>query len=192
MIMKRLFLIIFVLLLQAEVFAQDLAAQAKQINYYYEQLEKQPLAPILQIKYIQSFPVDKYNFIELFNSHEEDLLAEHGADYVKKFRKLGKQFPDSVLPKSIMIAKDLPAWSAGPVDELQKGIYLVTHENPQLFVNIVRELKKDEQATLAKFLYAGAEGKNVNYDILVEILDRAAERKIKKIFIEAPLEETEK
>lgn len=189
--MKKTTLFILAILLHTNVFAQSLAEQAKQINYYYEQLEQQPRAPVLQIKYIQSFPIDKYNFIELFNSHEEDLLAEHGADYVKKFRKLGDEFPDSVLPRSIIIAKDMPAWSAGAVEELQKGIYLITHKHPQLFVDVVKELKKDEQASLAKFLYAGADGKNVNYDILVDILDRAAERKIKKIFIEAPLEEPE-
>lgn len=188
--MKQL-LLLTLIVCQLQATAQPMTFQAKRLKYLYEQLEAQPHAPVLQIEYIQEFPGDKMNFIEVFNSHTEDELSTNGKAYVKRFRKLGMDFPDSVLPKSINIGKELPAWSAGPVDELQKGIYYITHDNPQLFVDLVRELKKEEQAGLAKFLYSSPDGKNPNYDIIVEIFNRSGDRKIKKIFTEAPIEKEE-
>lgn len=182
--MKKLLFIL--ILLQVPAFAQKLSPQAEQLKYYLGQLKLQPHAPILQMKYIEIFPGNQFDFMEMFSSHTKHELTTNGKDYVKQFRKLGADYPDSVLKKAIAIGKDMPTWSAGPVDELQKAVYYITNEHPNTFLNLVRDLKKNEQATLANFLYASADGKNVNYDILVDIFDKTGERKIKKIFEEAP------
>lgn len=189
--MKRLLIILIMLQVFPSFGQSKLSMQAKKLQYYYDQLQKQPHSPVLQVQYIQEFPADQFNFIELFNSHTGDELTGKGTDYVKFFRKLGNDYPDSVLPKAIAIGKEMPTWSAGPEDELQKAIYYITDKHPQMFVDMVKELKKSEQESLAKFLYAGPEGKNVNYDILVDIFDRAGERKIKKIFAETKPTDTE-
>ena len=167
------------------VFAQEeLSRKAVLIQHTYEELRKVPHGAILQIKYIQAFPDNKTDFIDIFNAHTGYELSEKGVDYVKKFRKLGYDYPDSVLPKSIQIGKDLTTWSLGPVNELQKTIYYLTGKNPQLFVDIIRELKKEEQISLANFLYAGENGKNINYDNLIEIFEKTGDRKLLKIFTE--------
>lgn len=155
------------------------------MQHAYEELSKVPHAAILQIKYIQTFPDNKVDFIDIFNAHTGYELSEKGVDYVKRFRKLGYDYPDSVLPKSIQIGKDLATWSLGPVNELQKTIYYITGKNPQLFVDIVRELKKEEQVSLANFLYAGENGKNINYDNLIQIFEKTGDRKLLKIFTQA-------
>lgn len=187
MCFKYLKLVIAILVFTAgESYAQPMTFQSKRLKYLYDQLEKQPKAPALQIQYIQEFPADKFTFIDVFDSHEDDQLTVMGSEYVQTFRKIGIDFPDLALLKSIRIGKDLPAWSAGPVAELQKGIYLMTHKNPQLFLDIVRELKKDEQTGLARFLYSSPDGnKNINFDILTDILEQAGEKKIRKRFSEA-------
>lgn len=162
--------------------AQQMSPQALKLKVAYEKLQLQPKAPILQIQFIQAFPGNKVDFIDVFNSHKQDQLAANGVDYVKKFRKLGYDFMDSVLPKAIAIGKDLPTWSEGTVDELQKTIYYLTNKNPQLFVETVRKLNKDEQASLAVFLYAGEGNKpNENYPVLVDIFE-IADKRIHKIF----------
>lgn len=188
--MKNILLLIF-FAYHTHAACQHLSPKAQKLEYLYEQLEVQLHAPILQVQYIQEFPDTKTAFIELFNAHTEDELARDGVAYVKKFRKLGYDYPDSVLPKAIAIGKELPAWSAGVVDELQKTIYSITGKNPALFATYVKELKKDEQASLATFLYTSPNGRNPNYDILIDIFDRAGQPKIKKIFINSPTEQIE-
>lgn len=188
-------LLIFILLLQLQGYGQHLSETAKKVKVYYHEMEKQPHAPVLQIKYIEVFPDNKVDFMEVFNAHTQDQLAANGVDYVKKFRKLGYDFPDSVLPKAIHIGKDMPTWSEGVADELQKTIYYVTNKNPQMFADIVSEMKKEEQVSLARFLYSSREGMNVNYNVLLEILEKAGERKAHKSFMEAttmPQQEEEK
>lgn len=160
-------------------------------------MQKQPNAPVLQIGFISAFPDNKRDFMDLFNAHTRDELAGTGVDYVKTFRKLGYDFEDSVLPKAISIGKDMPTWSEGVVDELQKTIYYCTNKHPQLFADIVGKMKKSEQISLARFLYSGRGGTNENYDILLQILEKAGERKAHKSFMEAttlpdqPEDETE-
>ncbi len=161
---------------------EKLSEYAFRVQHAYKELKKVPHAAILQIKYIQIFPDNKVDFINIFNAHTGYELSEKGVDYIKTFRKLGYDYPDSVLPKSIKIGKDLNTWSLGPVNELQKTIYYITGKNPQLFVDIVRELKKEEQISLAKFLHAGEKGKNINYDNLLQIFTKAGEKKLLKIF----------
>ena len=179
--MKKL-LIALVLMWQVCVYAQQMSPQALKLKIAYEKLQQQPHAPILQIQFIQAFPGNKVDFIDIFNSHTRDQLTTDGVDYVKKFRKLGYDFMDSVLPKAIAIGKDLPTWSEGAVDELQKTIYYLTNKNPQLFVETVRKLNKDEQESLAVFLYAGEGGKpNENYPVLLDIFN-IADKRIHKIF----------
>lgn len=163
-------------------FGQHLSPQAEKLKAAYEALQQQPHAPILQIRYIQAFPGNKVDFIDIFNAHTQDQLTAMGADYVKKFRKLGYDYMDSVLPKAITIGKELPTWSEGAVDELQKTVYYLTNKNPQLFVNIVRGLKKEEQESLATFLYATrGGGQNENYAVLLDIFDKA-DKRLYKIF----------
>ena len=161
---------------------QQLSKYAAKVQYAYQELQKVPHGAILQIKYIQIFPDNKVDFIDIFNAHDGKELSQQGKDYVKQFRKLGYDYPDSVLPKSIAIGKDLTTWSSGPVNELQKAIYYITGKNPQLFVDIVRILKKEEQISLAKFLYDGPDGKNINYDNLLQIFNKAGDRRLIKIF----------
>lgn len=163
---------------------RHLSYDAKLIKHVYEKLEKTPHAPILQIQYIDVFPKNKEDFIDVFYHHTEDELAINGTDYVKKFRKLGYDYPDSVLKKSITIAKNMTAWSPGAVDELQKGIYYLTGKNPQLFVDITRELKKEEQEALARFMYYGENGEHVNYKALLSIIESTDLKKLKEIFAE--------
>jgi len=187
--MKKL-LIIALLLIQSFAYGQPLSPQAKKVKHAYDELLKLPHAPVLQIKYIQVFPGNKVDFMDVFNAHTQDQLAGKSVDYVKKFRKLGYDYIDSVLPKSIQIGKEMPTWSEGAVDELQKTIYYLTNKNPMLFVNTVKELTKEEQALLASFLISGEGGvKNVNYDTLLDILDKAGEKKLHKIFSEATLQQ---
>lgn len=179
--MKKL-LAVILLMLPVCLLAQQLSPQALKLKVAYEKLQQQPHAPILQIQFIQAFPENKVDFIDIFNAHTQDQLAAKGVDYVKKFRKLGYDYMDSVLPKAIAIGKDLPTWSEGAVDELQKTIYYLTNKNPQLFVEAVRKLNKGEQESLAAFLYTGEGGKpNENYPVLLDIFD-IADKRIHKIF----------
>lgn len=179
--MKKLLMIIL-LAQQVGVCAQGLSPQAQKLKQTYEALQQQPHAPIIQVQFIQAFPGNKVDFIEVFNAHTQDQLAGKSVDYIKKFRKLGYDYIDSVLPKSIAIGKDLPTWSEGAVDELQKTIYYLTNKNPQLFVETVRKLNKEEQESLAVFLYAGEGGKpNENYPVLLDIFN-IADKRIHKIF----------
>lgn len=187
----RHILLIFILLLQLSAKGQHISETAKKVKHYYLEMKKQPHAPVLQIKYIEVFPDNKVEFMELFNAHTQDELAANGVDYVKKFRKLGYDFPDSVLPKAIHIGKDMPTWSEGVVDELQKTVYYVTNKNPQMFADIVSEMKKEEQVSLARFLYSSRDGMNMNYNVLLEILEKAGERKAHKSFMEATVTEKE-
>lgn len=187
--MKKL--LILLILLQFSAQAQKLSPKAKQLMYYYQQIQQTPHAPVLHFKFIQTFPTTKFDFVDLFDAHTEDELAVKGTEYVKTFRKLGKLYPDSVLPRAIMIGKDMPTWSAGPADELQKTIYYLTNDHPQMFLDIVWELKKDERKALAQFLYSSPSGKNENYDILLELFDKVGDKKTKKIFEEVTTTEIE-
>lgn len=182
----RLFTLIILCCATTLAWAQKLSPESKKVKYAYDELMKLPTGALLQVKYIQAFPANRNDFINIFNPDNQQELTTHGVDYVKKFRKLGFDYPDSVLPKSIMIGKDLNAWSEGVVDQLQKTIYYITDKNPQLFVNTVKLLKKDEQERLANFLYAGPNGKNENYEVLVQIFEKAGEKKILNIFKAAP------
>jgi|GEM_PF-5621846 len=189
--MRRIFILI-ILLLQLSAYGQPMSEAAKKIMYYYNELEKVPHAPVLQIKFISSIPGNKVDFMEVFNAHTQDQLAVKGVDYVKLFRKLGYDYADSVLPKAINIGKDMPTWSEGVVDELQKTIYYITNKKPQMFADIVGEMKKSEQISLARFLYSSRNGKNENYEVLLQILEKAGQRKAHKSFMEAttmPLQE---
>ncbi len=175
-------LTVLLLGLQISAYGQQLSQQAQKLKQAYEALQQQPHAPILQLRYVHTFPGNKVDFIEVFDAHTQDQLAGKSVDYVKKFRKLGYDYIDSVLPKSIAIGKDLPTWSEGAVDELQKTIYYLTNKNPQMFVDIVRSLKKEEQESLAVFLHAGEGGKqNENYMVLVDMFNKA-DKKLYKIF----------
>lgn len=181
--MQHLTLILLLALVTNRGYCQKLSPQAEKVRMAYEAVMKQPHAPILQIRYIQAFPSTQLEFIDIFNAHNADELSATGADYVKKFRKLGYDYPDSVLPKAISIGKNMPTWSAGAVDELQKTIYYLTEKDPQLFVNTVRELKKEEQTTLAQFLIMGPyNARNKNYDVLLDIFDKTGDKKLYKIF----------
>ncbi|HEY9177876.1 MAG TPA: hypothetical protein VIN07_09310 [Flavipsychrobacter sp.] len=169
-------------ILPACLHAQQLSPQALRLKKAYEALQQQPHAPILQIQFIQAFPGNKVDFIDVFDAHTQDQLAGKSIDYIKKFRKLGYDYMDSVLPKAIAIGKELPTWSEGAVDELQKTIYYLTNRNPQLFVETVRKLNKEEHESLAVFLYAADGGKpNENYPVLLDIFD-IADKRIHKIF----------
>ncbi len=179
--MKKL-LTAILLMLYVCVDAQQMSPHALKLKVAYEKLQQQPHAPILQIQFIQAFPGNKVDFIDIFNAHTQDQLAAKSVDYVRKFRKTGYDFMDSVLPKAVAIGKGLPTWSEGAVDELQKTIYYLTNKNPQLFVETVRKLNKEEQESLAVFLYAGEGGKpNENYHVLLDIFN-IADKRIHKIF----------
>lgn len=179
--MKKMFAAIL-LIIPFCVHAQQLSPQALKLKKTYEALQQQPHAPILQIQFIQAFPGNKVDFIEVFDAHTQDQLAGKSVDYVKKFRKLGYDYMDSVLPKAVAVGKDLPTWSEGAVDELQKTIYYLTNKNPQLFVESVRKLNKEEQESLAVFLYSGEGGKpNANYPALLDIFN-IADKRIHKVF----------
>lgn len=186
--MKHILITLF-LFSQFAAIAQvnKMSKQAIILRQRYEAAVHQPHAPVLQIQFIDAFPDNKVDFIDIFNHHTQDQLAAKSVDYVKKFRKLGYDYTDSVLLKSIKIGKELTAWSEGPVDELQKTIYYLTNKDPMLFVVYVRELKKTEQATLAQFLRSGESAKeHVNYPTLLDIFDKA-DKRIYKIFAAAPL-----
>lgn len=183
-IMKKL-LLCSLLLIQAYAYGQPMSLQAKKLKYLYQAMIAQPHAPVIKMQYIAAFPDNKVDFMDVFNHHTQDQLAAKSTDYVKVFRKLGYDYSDSVMVKAIAIGKEMSAWSEGPVDELQKAIYYITNKKPMLFVTTVAALKKTEQAALAQFLISGEDQKkNENYDTLLDILDKAGERKIHKIFAE--------
>lgn len=174
------------------MYAQKLSPEAAAVKYAYDELMKTPLAPVMQIRYLRAFPDNADDFINVFNPHTRDQLHEVAIDYVKKFRELGYDFEDTVLPKSIAIGKDLTTWSPGAVDELQKTIYFVTDKHRQKFIDIVKEMKNHEIESLASFLYAGSKGENKNYFTLIAIIERADERRIAKQFYKVAKEQTEK
>lgn len=184
--MKRL-LIILLACCQLAVSAKDVSPQAKKLRYYYEQLQRQPHAPVIHMQFIQAFPNNKKDFIDVFNHHTHDQLAASAEDYVKRFRKLGYDYTDSVLQKSIIIGVELAAWSDGPVNELQKTIYYLTNKKPMLLVEMTRKLTKSQQNNLAQFLRSGPDGKeNENYPTLLDIFDKA-DKRILKVFTEAKM-----
>ncbi len=184
--MKRLLTVILMMLHVAAI-GREISPQAKKLRYYYESMIKQPHAPVIKIQFIQAFPANKKDFIDVFNHHTKDELAATGEDYVKTFRKLGYDFTDSVLQKSIYIGVDLAAWSSGPVNELQKTIYYLTNKKPMLFVNMVRELTKAQQNDLAQFLRSGAgDVENENYPTLLDLFEKTDTR-IYKIFRDAKM-----
>lgn len=185
---SKVLLLIIVLLLPIISDAQKLSAKSEVVYKAYNKLKKVPHAPVLQIRYIEVFPDNKTDFIDIFNPHTKDQLTEIGIECVKKFRKLGYDFTDSVLLKSILIGKDLPVWSAGPVDEIQKTIYLLADKNKQLFIDIVEDLKKEEQESLAAFLYSGPIGGNENFGFITDITKFYGSRKLYKIFEATPEE----
>lgn len=163
---------------------RELSPEAKRIRYAYDELVKVPHSSVTQLTFIQVFPATRDAFINILNPDTQDELTDIGADVVKHFREVGKDWPDSVLRKSILIAKDLNVWSKGPAGELQKTIYLLTSEHPFIFINAVNELKSNEQAALGGFLSSGKDGTNKNFDALVDLLERAGEKKMVKRFKE--------
>lgn len=185
--MKRLLIITALLLLQAVTYSKEASPLAKKLRYYYEMMLRQPHAPVINMQFIQAFPNNKRDFIDVFNHHTRDQLAASGEDYVKRFRKLGYDYTDSVLKKSIVIGIDLEAWSDGPVNELQKTIYYLTNKKPMLFVEMTRELTKSQQASLAQFLRSGpGEKENENYPTLLDLFDKT-DKRLLKIFSEAKM-----
>lgn len=184
--MKRL-LILLLALCQLSAYGKDVSPQAKKLRYYYEQLQLQPHAPVIHMQFIQAFPGNKKDFIDVFNHHTKDELAGTAVDYVKKFRKLGYDYTDSVLQKSINIGVEMAAWSDGAADELQKTVYYLTNKKPMLFVEMVRRLTKTEQEKLAQFLRSGGgDTENVNYPTLLDLFDKTDTR-IRKVFTDAKL-----
>ena len=71
--MRQIFILI-ILLLQLPAYGQPMSEAAKKIMYYYNELEKVPHAPVLQIKCITSIPGNKVDFMEVFNAHTQDSL----------------------------------------------------------------------------------------------------------------------
>ncbi|MCB0700712.1 MAG: hypothetical protein KDC11_12710 [Chitinophagaceae bacterium] len=187
-----IYLAIIMLVMPVSLSAQKLSREAEKVKFAYDELMKTPLAPVMQIRYLQAFPDNADDFINVFNPHTHDQLQEVAVDYVKRFRELGYDFEDSVLPKSIAIGKQLTTWSPGAVDELQKTIYFVTDKHRQKFLDIVKEMKNEEIQSMARFLYSGKKGENKNYYVLIEIIERAGEKRIAKQFYKVAKEESEK
>lgn len=163
-------------------FAQKLSPKAELIYEAYQDIEQQPHAPILQMRFIEVFPASKQDFIDIFNPHTGKELNDVSIEYIKKLRKLGYDYTDSVLLKCIMIGKEIPTWSKGQIDELQKTIYLLADHEKQLFVNIVSEMKKEEQEALATFLSSGENGRNKNYGFIVDLTKLYGTHKLYKVF----------
>lgn len=180
--------IIILLLLPALANAQELSPLALKIYKAYDNQEQQPHAPILQMEYLNTFPYDADTFMAVFNPHTEDQLTEVGEKYIRRFRELGYDYPDTALKRAMYIGSGMKTWSKGAVAELQKTIFYLTDKNRELFIDILDSMKRDEQEGLARFLYAGVKGDNVNYGFITDVVRLHGNKKLYKIFERIPEE----
>lgn len=168
--------------------AQKLHPTAERIHTAYEKLQQLPHAPILQMEYLNTFPYNTDSFMSAFNPHTEDQLTDVSVEYLKRYRELGYDYPDTSLKRAMYIGSNMRTWSRGAVEELQKTIYYLTDKNRDLFTDILDSMKKNEQEGLAKFLYAGENGTNVNYGFITDVVRLHGTKKLYKMFVKVPEE----
>jgi len=153
--MRHLLLILFIAIGCTAAVAQDvhnpLIPPAERVWRSYQILEKNRLAIIQQIDFLNNFPKNKQVFIDVFDPDDRKQLYYVYDIYLTAFEDAGKMIPDSVIKTGIGICKDMK-WSSGVSDKLQHAVLRVAADNPEIFVEQAYKLKNKELEKLIDYL----------------------------------------
>lgn len=145
--MRSIFIIILSVVCGFNATAQDvhnpLIPDAEKVWRSYQVLEKNKLAIIQQLDYLNNFPKTKDIFIAVFDPDDRKQLYYIYNDYLTAFEEAGKVLPDSVLKTGLAICKQMK-WSSGVSDRFQHAVLVVAADNPEIFVEQAYKLKRKE------------------------------------------------
>ncbi|OSZ78982.1 hypothetical protein CAP35_12250 [Chitinophagaceae bacterium IBVUCB1] len=117
----------------------------------YQILEKNKLAIIQQLDFINNFPKTKDDFVAVFDPDDRKQLHYVYDTYLTALEEAGKVLPDSVLKTGIGICKQMK-WASGVSDRLQHVVLVVAADNPEIFVEQAYKLKRKELEALIQYL----------------------------------------
>ncbi len=153
--MRHILWILFIAIGSTIAHAQDvknpLIPPADRVWRSYQILEKNRLAIIQQLDFLNNFPKTKQVFIDVFDPDDRKQLYYVYDQYLTAFQDAGKMLPDSVLKIGVGICKDMK-WSSGVSDKLQHAVLTVAAEHPEIFVEQAYKLKRKELEALIDYL----------------------------------------
>jgi hypothetical protein len=151
--MRHILWILFIAIGSTIAHAQDvknpLIPPAERVWHSYQILEKNRLAIIQQLDFLNNFPKTKQVFIDVFDPDDRKQLYYVYDQYLTAFQDAGKMLP--VLKIGVGICKDMK-WSSGVSDKLQHAVLNVAADHPEIFVEQAYRLKRKELEALIDYL----------------------------------------
>jgi len=166
-------------------FSQALSPAAMKVKTAYVQLKIYPGSKPKQLAYLNAFPQNKQQFVEIFNAPNNGQLTSNSQGFIATFVDMAKNYPTEVIDKSVNIGKDL-THEADAIGQLQHAIVDLGNHYTKLFAKKVNSLSDKESDNLVKFL-ADAENHSgyTQYQQLTEELSKIGEVKLSNKFVQA-------